>query len=113
MTSPSTGSNYYEDALELADRRALEAAGRVQGLTNEIALLRTLLRKTVTEDPSNWEAYLEHVKQLIEATVAQQKLGADDSQELNDAINGWLTEFADALRGYNPTSAATDEERPL
>ena len=109
MTTPG----FYEDALTSADRDALAAATRVQGLLEEIALLRMKLRETVRDDPSNWESYLEHVKQLVEATLAQQKLAAGDSRDLTDAVNGWLGEFAEALRGYNPASPTATEEKPL
>jgi len=77
---------FYEVAFSAADRAAFEDARRVQGLGDEIALLRLTLRRALEADPLDQKLLHNGVRLLIQALLAEHRLSPAQADEVNDSI---------------------------
>jgi hypothetical protein len=96
--------NYYGSlALSRADRLELRRAGGVEGLADEIALLRAQLKRAVEASPRTVKArkdlkvVSEGVETLLRAVSSQYRLSPRASGDLADNIAAVLKGFGDQL----------------
>ncbi|MGB6838053.1 MAG: hypothetical protein WBF66_10180 [Dehalococcoidia bacterium] len=86
----SVARGFYGDALDDAERVALEAAGDINGLDQEIALLRTKLRRALEERPQDLPLMLKGIELLVKAVSARYRLSKEAKQDLSESIAGVL-----------------------
>jgi len=89
---------FYEVALSEADRADLAGARRLEGLGDEIALLRLQLRRALEHDPLDAELLHAGVRLLVQALLAQRRLSPDQADEVNNSIAGTLELFASYMK---------------
>lgn len=81
-------ARFYEEALSQAERLDLEAARRVEGLDEEIALLRLQLKRALEEQPQNLQLMVKGMELLVRAVSARYRLSKEAQQDLSDNIVG-------------------------
>ncbi|MBI4188762.1 MAG: hypothetical protein HY529_06115 [Chloroflexi bacterium] len=77
---------FYSKVLTSAERRSLETAGEVEGLDDEIALLRVKIESLVKHDPDNVELITRAINSLTRMVIARYSLGQQDKGGLKQAI---------------------------
>ena len=97
--------DFYGSALEAAERIELSAAGEVQGLDEEIAVLRMKLREVLTKRPEDLPLMLRGVELLVKAVSARHRLSKEAEENLADSIGGVVR----GVGGLLMPEAFTDE----
>ena len=80
--------DFYGSALDAAERIELEAAEEVEGLDEEIALLRLKLREVLAEHPQNLQLMLRGIELLVKAVSARYRLSKQAEEDLAESIAG-------------------------
>lgn len=88
---------FYARALSEAERVLLTEAMEVEGLDEEIALLRVKLSTALAENPENMPLMLRAVELLVKAVGADYRLSRKSQDNLAAAIDGVLKELGGAL----------------
>ena len=98
------GRNYYASlAKSKAERLELRRAASVAGLADEIALLRTQVKKAVQASPrtakarKDLRAVTQGVETLLRAVTAEYRLPRRSGRELKENIEGILNSFGDLI----------------
>ena len=94
-----TRSSFYDSALEATDRHDFHVAREVEGLGDEVALLRLQLRRALADrdgdvDPKVLQS---GVRLLVQALLAQHRLSPKQAEHLGDAVANVLEEFGEVL----------------
>lgn len=89
--------DFYEHALSEAERQSLAAARAVEGLDEEIALLRVRLREALVDHPGDARLLQTGARLLIQALLAQHRLSPRQADHLGEAVAHVLDEFGEAL----------------
>lgn len=89
---PKRARDFYGSALDAAERIELEAASEIDGLDNEIALLRLKLRQVLAERPTDLPLMLRGIDLLVRAVSARYRLSKKAERDLADSL-------ANVLRG--------------
>jgi hypothetical protein len=89
--------NFYAQALSQAERVELEQAMEVEGLDEEIALLRLRLKEMVSEHPENMPLLIRGMELLVRAVATKYRLSKEDREGLSNAIKGVMTELGGAM----------------
>ena len=88
---------FYAQALSEAERVLLPGAREIEGLDEEIALLRVKLSTALAEHPDNMPLMLRSVDLLVKAVGAEYRLSKKSQDNLAEAIDGVLKEIGAAL----------------
>jgi hypothetical protein len=88
---------FYARALSEAERLLIAEARGVEGLDEEIALLRVKLSTALAENPDNMPLMLRAVELLVKAVGAEYRLSRKSQDNLAAAIDGVLKELGGAL----------------
>lgn len=75
-------SGFYDDAFVEPDRQALAEAREINGLEEEIALLRLRLRGLIEEKPDDLRLVIQAINTLVRAVIAESRLAGPDQQEM-------------------------------
>ena len=94
---PEDATGFYESALSRAERMRLSKARRVEGLDEEIALLRLRLQQMAKEEPEKLELLLKGVTTLSRLVALKYKLSDVPAEELSKNIAGVLRGIGGAL----------------
>lgn len=86
MASAAEVAGFYEQVADSAERVELAEAGRVQGLDQEIALLRVRLRHALADRPDDLPLLLKGIGLLVKAVSARYSLSKQDGRELDRAL---------------------------
>ena len=86
-TQPSA---FYEDAMSRAERVRLSRARQMQGLDEEIALLRVRLGRLAEEQPENVELLIKGIGMLVRAVSAKYRLSPRSEKDLYQSLLGVL-----------------------
>jgi len=102
MSERTTGQrlsirNFYGPSMSEAEQEALEAAHEVEGLTDEIAMLRVKLMTAIDEHPENLKLLEAGINMLVRAVAAQYRLSPKAKGELADSITAVLNNLGDQL----------------
>ncbi len=89
--------SFYASALTELERSLLPEARKVEGLDEEIALLRVRLSRLLTEEPENTKLLLEGVRLLVGAVAARYRLSKKAEGDLYQNILGVLRGIGGAL----------------
>ena len=92
-----TKEGFYASALKEAEKLRLPAARSIEGLDEEIALLRVRLRTLVEENPENVELLLKGMAMLIRAVSSQYRLSNKAEDDLYQNMLGVLRGIGGAL----------------
>ena len=85
---------FYSRVLDESERIELEEAGYVEGIDEEIALLRVKLRDLVENYPDNLELHLEAANTIARLVRTRYQISKEQKKSLKEAIANVLTEVA-------------------
>ena len=88
---------FYAQALSEAEQVLLPEAREIEGLDEEIALLRVKLSRAIEAQPDNMALMLRAVDLLVKVVAAKYRLSKKSREDLADAINEVLKEIGIAL----------------
>lgn len=91
--------SFYARALTAADRTALEDARAVEGLDDEIALLRVEIRRLIETEEPDARVLQGAMRLLVQTLVAQHRLAGSEAENLSEAVARVVEEFAGVLAG--------------
>ncbi len=94
-----TQQSFYASALTEADRALFDRARSVDGLAEEIALLRLRLRETLAAHVDDAKLVEGGVRLLIQSLLAQHRLSPHEADNLSGALSNVVEEFTDLMRG--------------
>lgn len=89
---------FYEAALSEAEQALLPAARELEGLDEEIALLRVKIQTAVAEHPENLPLLLKGVALLVRAVAVQYRLSQRAEDDLYQSILGVLEGIGGVLQ---------------
>jgi hypothetical protein len=98
MSAATTRPSFYDAALTEAEREGLAAARSVEGLQDEIAVLRIRLREALAEHPEDAPLVERGVRLLIHSLLAEHRLSSREARGLTEAVTATFEEFANVLR---------------
>jgi len=90
--------SFYSQALTQAERVRLSRARRIEGLDEEIALIRLRLHRLAKEHPDRLELLIKGMRLLIQAVAAKYRLSPNSQEDLFHNVMGVLRGIGDALR---------------
>lgn len=89
--------NFYSDAVDRAERLDLERAGELEGLDDEIALMRVRLKRAVEERPEDMHLLVRGMDVLVRAVGARYRLSPKSRKDLADNLAAALNSLGDQL----------------
>jgi hypothetical protein len=98
--------NFYADAL--ADEGKLNAAGSIDGIDDEIAVLRTALFEQMREQPEDYERIARSVSVLVRAVVAQYRMSPRSAEGFAEKVTAVVRELGDQMAPWLFTSGGGD-----
>ena len=98
MSAATMRGSFYEAALSEADRADLPAARGIEGLEDEIAILRLRLRDAVAAHPDDLEVIERGVRLLVQSLLAEHRLSSREAKGVTDSATVFIEQFARTLR---------------
>ncbi len=89
--------DFYAAALTEAERLQLADARRVDGLDEEIALLRVRLRSALEQRPQDFDLLREGIALLVRAVATQYRLSPRARKDLADRMAAVLNSVGDQI----------------
>ena len=101
--TPGKPGDFYEEALSQAERVRLSQAKQIQGLDEEIALLRVRLNRLAEEQPENLELLIKGIGMLVRAVSTKYRLSNKSEEDLYQSLLGVLRGVGSVLlpEGFN------------
>ena len=93
-TAEGKKHGFYSRALDEAERLELEEAGMVEGIDEEIAMLRVKLRELMIAEPERFALHLEVVNTIARLVRTRYNITKEQKKSLREAITRVLTEIA-------------------
>jgi len=85
---------FYSRALDEAERLELEQALQVEGIDEEIALLRVKLKELVEKQPDRIDLHFEAANTIARLVKTRYQITKEQKKSLKEAITKVLTEVA-------------------
>jgi len=85
---------FYGQALSEAERLELEEARGIDGIDEEIALLRVKLRELIVEKPERFDLHLKVASTIARLVTTRYNITKEQKKSLKEAITRVLTEIA-------------------
>ena len=85
---------FYSQALDEAEKLELEEASHIEGIDEEIALLRVKLRKLLEEQPERIDLHFEAANIIARLVRTRYQITKEQKKSLKEAIQKVLTEIA-------------------
>jgi hypothetical protein len=85
---------FYSRVLDESEQRDFEQATRVEGLDEEIALVRVKIKSLVEREPDNLKLIMRGMKILEGMLRTRYNIGKEDKQSLKNAIGTVLKDIA-------------------
>ncbi|MGQ9545820.1 MAG: hypothetical protein ACUVTR_01450 [Dehalococcoidia bacterium] len=85
---------FYSRALDEAEKLELEEACQVEGIDEEIALLRVKLRELLAEQPERIDLHFEAANIIARLVKTRYQITREQKKSLKEAIQKVLTEVA-------------------
>lgn len=89
-TPDAAPRSFYEPSLTDEERRGFPEALRVEGLDQEIAVLRVRLRSVMEEYPERFDLQLQAVRLLVKAVAVKYRLSQKSEDDLYQNMLGVL-----------------------
>jgi hypothetical protein len=90
----SSPRGFYSRALDEAEKIELEEASHVEGIDEEIALLRVKLRELLEEQPERIDLQFEAANIIARLVRTRYQITKEQKKSLREAIQKVLTEVA-------------------
>jgi len=90
---------FYERAIDEASRDDFAEALALDGLDEEVAILRLHLRRLLTDSPEDARVLQAGVRLLISALLAQRRLTDREAEGIGEAVAAVVEQFSDVMRG--------------
>jgi len=85
---------FYSRALTEAEALEMDAASEVEGIDQEIALIRVRLRELIEGYPDRIDLHLQAANTIARLLRTRYQISKEEKQSLKDAITRVLTEVA-------------------
>ncbi|MCK5577026.1 MAG: hypothetical protein KAI14_01805 [Dehalococcoidales bacterium] len=85
---------FYSNVLDENEQEDFQQATCVEGIDEEIALLRTKLKSVVAHDPENMKLIMQASNTLVRLIQARYNIGKEDKKGLKEAISNVLKDIA-------------------
>lgn len=85
---------FYSRALDEVEKIDFELAEGVDGIDDEIALLRVKIKSVLDHDPENVQLLMKATSTLSRLVTARYKMTGGERKKLKDAIGNVLREIA-------------------
>jgi len=85
---------FYSRALQEAEKLELDEAYHIQGIDDEIALLRLKLRELAQEQPERIDLHLKAANTIARLVKIRYQISKEQKNSLKEAITRVLTEIA-------------------
>jgi hypothetical protein len=95
----------YQSALDAVDPRVLVAAETAEGLADEVAVVRLLLRRQLEQDPDNLELTLKAMHLLVRMVMAQHQIAGADAAAFDERSAALIEQVR---RVFAETGGVTD-----
>ena len=86
--------SYYSKHLDELERIELKNAAAIDGIDEEIALLRFEIQQLIKDKSADPEELTKYVNTLCRSLVTRHAIGDDKKHELRNAIKGTLLDIA-------------------
>ncbi len=93
----ATARNFYHKALDQAERLDLKRAQEIEGLDDEIALMRVRLKRAVAEHPQDVQLLVKGLEILVRAVGARYRLSPKSRKDLAENLAATLNSLGDQL----------------
>ena len=90
----SSPRGFYSRALEEAEQLELEEASHIEGIDQEIALLRVKLRELLEKQPDRIDLHFEAADIIARLVKTRYQISKEQKKSLKEAIQKVLTEVA-------------------
>jgi hypothetical protein len=90
----SSPRGFYSQALDEAEKLELEEASHVEGIDEEVALLRVKLRELLAEQPERIDLHFEAANIIARLVRTRYQITKEQKKSLKEAIQKVLTEVA-------------------
>ena len=94
VKSPQSKRGFYSRALDEAESLELEQASQVEGIDEEIALLRVKLRELVENQPDRIDLHFAAANTIARLVRTRYQISKEQKKSLKEAIAKVLTEVA-------------------
>jgi hypothetical protein len=91
--------SFYAEALTEAERLELARAQEVEGLDEEMAVLRVRLKRALQEHPQDLALIAKGVDMLVKAVAARYKLSPKARRDLADNLANLIESMGELLEG--------------
>ena len=95
--APPPEKPLYPGVLSRLERLEFDSLGRIEGIDDEITLLRVKIRRLLRREPNNTRLIAETVKILASLVKLRYTMTDKKSKNLKEAINGVFKELAAPL----------------
>ena len=90
---------FYRSVLLEAEAAALAEAETAEGLVDEVALLRVLVRRHLAERPQNLELTIKALHLLVRMVAEQFRLSGADRAGLTECVDAVAAQLTTAVLG--------------
>ena len=90
----SSPRGFYSRALDEAEKLELEEASHVEGIDEEIALLRVKLRELLQEQPERIDLHFEAANIIARLVKTRYQITKEQKKSLKEAVQKVLNEIA-------------------
>ena len=99
MSTPTVRQrSFYDAALTATERAEIDDARGIEGLEDEIAILRLRLREVLAERPEDLELLERGVRLLTQSLRAEHRLASREASGVTDAATRLFEQLAGMLR---------------
>ena len=85
---------FYSRVLDETEQADFEQATGIEGIDDEIALLRTKLKSLIAYEPQNINLIMQAINTLARLVRTRYNIGKEDKSGLRDAIGNVLKDIA-------------------
>ncbi len=89
--------NFYRQVLDKAERTDLRRAEKIEGLDDEIAVMRVRLKRAVEEHPEDLPLLVKELDMLARAVGTRYRLSPKSRRDLADNLVAVLNSVGDQL----------------
>lgn len=89
--------SFYERALDASDRELLDEARDVEGLDDEVAVLRVHIHRLLEEQPADPKQVQAGIRLLVQALTARHRLTGREAQTLTETASDLFEQFIAAF----------------
>lgn len=90
-------ANFYGAVVDRAERAELDEAAGIEGLDDEVALLRVRLRRALRDRPEDYGLMIKGIALLVRAVSARYRLSPAARRDLADSLADTLDRLGRAL----------------